>query len=261
MSQMRNSRPVIGIPCGVYPDSWFTPTNGNAISYLRAIEAAGGIPSLVHLSRDPEVLDVHYQRCDALLLAGGEDIHPSSYDAEPHPQLGQTNTFQDEVELSLARRAAAEHKPLLGICRGIQTLNVALGGTLYQDIPSEIPAALDHNESTARRDMAHLAHTIALEADSWLAEQLDADELLVNTLHHQALRAVAPRLRVVARAPDGVIEAVEGSGSGLIVGVQCHPEELWGRADPRWARVFAAFVAAASQHQSRFSRSSSGNSA
>src|SRR5437867_3905120 len=161
---MAYRRPVIGIPCGLYPDAWFTPTNGNAISYLRAIEAAGGIPSLIHLTRDAEVLD-----------------------------------------------------------------------------------ALYHNKSTARHDMAHLAHPIALEADSWLAGRLDTCDLVVNTLHHQALRDLAPGLRVVARAPDGLIEAVEGTGAGLIVGVQCHPEELWELADRRWARVFAEFVEVAAE--------------
>jgi putative glutamine amidotransferase len=245
MIRVSPRRPIIGIPCGAYPDSWFTPTNGNAISYLRAIEAAGGVPALIHLTRDAEVLDTHYQRCDALLLAGGEDVHPSFYSAEPHPKLGKPNPFQDEVELALARRAAAEGMPILGICRGIQLLNAALGGTLYQDIPAEIPGALDHEESTGRRDMAHLAHPIALEGDSWLAGRLDADEPIVNTLHHQALREIAPGLRVVGRAPDGVVEAVEGSGPGFVVGVQCHPEELWERADGRWARVFAGFVEAA----------------
>jgi putative glutamine amidotransferase len=240
-----SSRPIVGIPCGAYPDSWFTPTNGNAISYLRAIEAAGGVPALIHLTRDAEVLDAHYQRCDALLFAGGEDVHPSFYGAEAHPKLGKPNPFQDEVELALARRAAADGMPILGVCRGVQLLNVALGGTLYQDIPAEIPGALDHEESTSRHEMAHLAHPIGLEGDSWLAGQLDADELIVNTLHHQALRDVAPGLRVVGRAPDGVVEAVEGGGQGFLVGVQCHPEELWERADGRWARVFAGFVEAA----------------
>jgi putative glutamine amidotransferase len=124
-------------------------------------------------------------------------------------------------------------------------LNVALGGTLYQDIPAEVPGALDHEESTKQHDMAHLAHPIALEGGSWLAGQLDADELIVNSLHHQALRDIAPGLRVVGRAPDGVVEAVEGAGSNFMIGVQCHPEELWERADARWARVFARFVAAA----------------
>src|SRR5262249_8468543 len=160
---------------------------------------------LIHLTRDAEVLDTHYHNCDALLFAGGEDVHPSFYGAEPHPKLGKPSPFQDEVELALARRAAEDGKPILGVCRGIQLLNVALGGMLYQDISAELSGALDHEESTKRHDMAHLTHSIALEQDSWLAGRLDADQLFVNTLHHQALRDVAPRLRVVGRAPDGVV--------------------------------------------------------
>jgi putative glutamine amidotransferase len=245
MAQNLIRRPIIGIPCSIYPDSWYTAANGNAISYLRALEAAGGIPALIHLTRDDEVIDAHYVRCDAILFAGGEDVGPTHYGATPHPKLGPTNPGQDEVEIGLARRAVADGKPVLGICRGIQLLNVALGGTLYQDIPSEIAGALDHSESTEQRDMSHLAHPIALAEDSWLAGRLDATELLVNTLHHQALRDIAPGLRVIARAPDGVVEAIEGAGESFVLGVQCHPEELWERADARWSRVFDGFVAQA----------------
>jgi putative glutamine amidotransferase len=245
MPHTHTRRPVIGIPCSIYPDSWYTPANGNAISYLRALEAAGGIPALIHLTRDAEVIDVHYARCDAILLAGGEDVGPAHYGAMPHPKLGPTNPGQDELEIDLARRAIADGKPLLGICRGVQLLNVALGGTLYQDIPSDIAGALDHGASTERRDMSHLAHPIALAEDSWLSGRLDAAEVIVNTLHHQALRDIAPGLRVSARAPDGVVEAVEGTGSSFVLGVQCHPEELWERTDRRWARVFEGFVVVA----------------
>jgi putative glutamine amidotransferase len=239
---MKALRPVIGIPCSIYPDSWFTPANGNAVSYLRAVEAAGGIPLLIHLTRDVEVLDAHFRRCDALLFAGGEDVDPSRYGAPAHPLLGKTNPDQDEVEIALARRAAADGLPLLGVCRGMQLLNVALGGTLYQDIAAEIAGALDHDESTDRRDMSHLAHPITLAENSWLAERLGATQLVVNTLHHQALRDIAPSLRAIGHAPDGVVEAIEGTGPGFILGVQCHPEELWEHADPRWARVFDSFV-------------------
>ena len=242
MAPNLNRRPIIGIPCSIYPDSWYTPANGNAISYLRALEAAGGIPALIHLTRDQQVLDAHYERCDAILFAGGEDVGPRHYGAEPHALLGPTNPGQDEVEIALARRAVADGKPVLGVCRGVQLLNVALGGTLFQDIRSEIAGALDHSASTEQRDMSHLAHPIALAEDSWLAGRLDAADLIVNTLHHQALRDIAPGLRVIARAPDGVVEAVEGAGGSFVLGVQCHPEELWERADRRWARVFEGFV-------------------
>ncbi len=240
--RLTERRPIIGIPCSIYPDSWYTPANGNAISYLRAIEAAGGIPALIHLTRDAGVIDMHYARCDAFLFAGGEDVDPSFYHAARHPKLGKTNPLQDEVEIELARRARADGKPILGVCRGMQLLNIAFGGTLYQDLPSELASPINHSLSTERLDMSYLAHPITLRRDTWLAERLDVDELAVNTLHHQGLRDVAPGLRAVGHAPDGLIEAVEGTGPGLIVAVQCHPEELWERTDRRWARVFEGFV-------------------
>ena len=242
MTCMLSRRPIIGIPCSIYPDAWYTPANGNAISYLRALEAAGGIPALIHLTRDAEVIDAHYTYCDAILFAGGEDVGPAHYGAAPHPKLGPTNPEQDELEIALARRAVAEGKPVLGICRGIQLLNVALGGTLYQDIGSEIAGALNHSESTELRDMSHPAHPIDLAQGCWLARQLDTIAPIVNTLHHQALRDIAPSLRLIGRAPDGVVEAVEGSAGGFVLGVQCHPEELWERTDTRWARMFEGFV-------------------
>jgi putative glutamine amidotransferase len=245
MTRRLSRRPIIGIPCSIYPDSWYTPANGNAISYLRALEAAGGIPALIHLTRDREVLDAHYAHCDAILFAGGEDVGPAHYGATPHALLGPTNPEQDEVEIALARRAVADSKPVLGICRGIQLLNVALGGTLYQDIGSEIAGALNHSASTEQRDMSYPAHMITLAQDSWLAGKLDTNTPIVNTLHHQALRDLAPNLRVTGRAPDGVVEAVEATAGGFVLGVQCHPEELWERTDRRWARMFDAFIAVA----------------
>jgi putative glutamine amidotransferase len=248
MTHSRSRRPIIGIPCSIYPDSWFTPANGNAVSYLRALEAAGGIPALIHLTRDAEVLDTHYQRCDGLLFAGGEDVDPAQYGAAPHSSLGKTNPAQDEVEVALARRAVADGKPVLGICRGVQLLNVALGGSLYQDIGSEIAGALDHQESIERRDMSHLAHPIGLAEGSWLAACLDTSQIAVNTLHHQSLKEIAPGLRVTARAPDGVVEAVEGAGAGFVLGVQCHPEELWDHSNRRWARMFEGFVSVLRQY-------------
>jgi putative glutamine amidotransferase len=241
-------RPTIGIICSRYTRSTGSMLAGIGEQYVLAIEAAGGIPLLIQLTRDAAVLDAHYRRCDGLLFAGGGDVDPTHYGAAPHPQLGAVEELRDEVELALARRAAADALPLLGICRGIQLLNIALGGTLYQDIPAEIPGALDHYASRSGPDRAHIAHTIALEPASWLAAQLGAAELPVNTFHHQALRDVAPGLRVTGRAPDGVIEAVEATRANFVVGVQCHPEELWQQADPRWARVFAAFAGVARQH-------------
>jgi putative glutamine amidotransferase len=243
-------RPTIGVIASRYPRAGGNSMlSGIGEQYLLAVEAGGGIPLLIHLTRDAAVVQAHYQRCDGLLFAGGGDIDPAIFGQAPHAKLGPIEPLRDEVELALARRAIEDAKPVLGICRGIQLLNVALGGTLYQDIPSALPSALDHYASSKAPDgRVYLAHPIALEPGSWLAVHLKADELPGNTFHHQALRDIAPGLRVTGRAPDGVVEAVEGQGPGFVVGLQCHPEELWESADARWARLFAGFVEAARRY-------------
>jgi putative glutamine amidotransferase len=243
MTNESEVRPIIGVIASRFQ----RPGSDSAMAgigeqYLLAVEGAGGIPFLIHLTHDAAVLQTHYQHCDGLLFAGGGDVDPAHFGQPPHPRLGTVESLRDEVELALARRAVADRKPVLGICRGVQLLNIALGGTLYQDIPSELPDALDHYASSKGTGRAHLAHSIALEPGSWLATQLQTDDLPGNTFHHQALRDIAPTLMVTGRAPDGVVEAIEGIGPGLVVGVQCHPEELWERADPRWARLFSGFV-------------------
>ncbi|MBC8162888.1 MAG: gamma-glutamyl-gamma-aminobutyrate hydrolase family protein [Roseiflexaceae bacterium] len=236
-------RPVIAIPASTAPEPWYSPSFTLPVSYLRAVEAAGAVPLLIQPTADLEILESLYSRCDGLLLAGGEDIHPSNYGAAPHPKLELTNTQRDAAELWLARRALAEGMPIFGICRGIQLLNVAMGGTLYQDLAAERPGPIDHAAGDACRDFRLLSHPIELAADSWTAELLGTASLAVNSLHHQAIRDVAPGLRAVGYAPDGLIEAVEGAGSGFIAAVQSHPELIWQDADPRWAQVFAGFVA------------------
>lgn len=237
-------RPIIGIILGNYERKSGGVVAGVSTTYVRAVEAGGGIPLLIQLTDDAEVLSALYERCDGLLLHGGGDVDPSEYGAERSAMCGPADALRDRVELALARRAVAEGLPLLGICRGVQMLNVAMGGTLYQDIPSEIPGALDHYASRNAEGRNLMPHTIAIAPDSWLAEQLGTTELPTNTFHHQALRDLAPGLRVTATAPDGVIEAVEGTGAGLIVGVQSHPEDLWDEAEPRWRGLFTGFVAA-----------------
>src|SRR5215213_4847240 len=221
-------RPLIGVIASRYPPAGVDNVlSGIGEQYLLAVEAAGGIPLLIHLTRDAAVLQAHYRHCDGLLFAGGGDVDPAIFGQAPHPKLGTIDPLRDQVELTLARQAIDDRKPVLGICRGIQLLNIALGGTLYQDIPSELPEASDHYASSQMPGRAHLAHPITLEPGSWLAAQLGAHDLVVNTFHHQALCAIAPGLHVTGRAPDGVIEAVEGDGPGFVVGVQCHPEGLW----------------------------------
>ena len=240
---MSERRPVIGVPCATAPEPWYSPSFTLPSSYLHAVEAAGAVPMLIQPTDDAEVLAALYARCDGLLLAGGEDVHPSNYGAAPHPRLELTNLRRDAAELVLVRWALADRTPILGICRGLQLLNVAMGGTLYQDLPSERPGSIDHAAGDARREFRLLSHDMALEPTAWLAETLGASHLAVNSLHHQAIRDLAPGLRAVGHAPDGLIEAVEGGDDTLIVAVQSHPELVWADADPRWAHVFSRFVA------------------
>jgi putative glutamine amidotransferase len=183
-----------------------------------------------------------YERIDGLLLSGGGDIEPLHYGEEPIPELGSTDPLRDKVELWLARWATADGKPILGICRGAQLLNVSLGGSLYQDIPAQLQTELVHDSSFTRQDWAYMAHDLQIEPDSRLAEIIGTTSFPTNSLHHQSLKAIAPDLRPVGWAPDGVVEAVEGRNGHFMVGVQCHPEALQGAADPRWRALFGRFV-------------------
>ena len=240
-------RPVIGIPCHHSQTLWGDLAYGNSFSYLKAIEQAGGVPLLLPLSTDTEMLDTLFERIDGLLLAGGVDIHPQAYGHEPHPKLGGNDLLQDTTEVYLTRKAANDGKPILGICRGHQMLNVALGGTLYQDIPSEVDGALDHEESAKKEDGSWLAHTIQIDETSWLAETLGQTLIQTNTMHHQAVRDVAPTLRVAGKASDGVVEVIESTNDNFAVGIQSHPEELWSTTEPRWAQLFRAYVSEVSK--------------
>lgn len=238
--------PLIGITTRFATDvSWSPAFVGVRQGYVDAVLDAGGTPMLIPAQVDPAGLRRIYDLLDGVLLPGGADIDPALFGEERHPRLGQIEPLRDAIELPLARWAVADRKPLLAICRGIQVLNVAFGGTLYQDLESQLPSAVEHDAGSRLRSWNNLDHPMTLEPDSRLAELLGTTEAAVNSLHHQALKAIAPGLRVVGRAPDGVVEALEGTGAGFVIGVQCHPEQLWQGPDTRWRRVFAAFVAAA----------------
>ncbi len=240
-------KPLIGISCGTFHDhAWCPPSFGHRQTYVDAVLRAGGAPLLLPPVQDEPTLHALYARLDGVLLAGGGDIEPKHYGAMPHEHLGMIDPLRDTAELPLARWAVAEGKPILGICRGIQVINVALGGTLYQDLPSQVASELQHNLSYERQDWTYPAHTIQIAPDSRLAQVMGLVDLPTNSLHHQAVCAVAPGLRAVAWAPDGVIEALEGVSSNFVLGVQGHPEALQGAADPRWQALFRAFVTSCS---------------
>jgi len=245
-------RPLIGITTSTQTEPDRPPRFRLNQAYARAVELAGGAPVLIPSLGPTEALYAIFDALDGLLLPGGADMQPSTYGAEPHPMLESVDPALDETELALARWALAEEKPVLGICRGQQCINVAAGGTLFQDIPSEVPGALAHRVEP--RDT--IAHPIEVEPDSRLADLLGATQVRVNSLHHQAVRDVAPGFIVVARAPDGVIEGIERPDHRFAVAVQFHPEELVpGHAASE--RLLQRFIAEAASHQPSVYRASS----
>jgi putative glutamine amidotransferase len=211
-----------------------------SLNYIRSLESAGLIPVAVPPLADPrgaaEILDA----AGGLLLTGGEDIDPKLYGAPPHPKLGEINTLRDATELALFNAARERKLPVLAICRGIQLVNVACGGTLYQDLPSERSSSIQHDQPN---DRSARSHDVTIAAGSRLAAATGAVEMAVNSYHHQAVCRLGAGLRVTATAPDGVIEGIESADPAWwIVSVQWHPEDL--TTDVRsWDRgIFKAFA-------------------
>jgi len=190
------------------------------IAYVRALTRAGLTPLLVPPVLEPDAACAALDRVQGLVLTGGEDVEPSRYRAAPHPKLGETDAARDAVELALIAGAERRRLPVLAICRGIQILNVALGGTLYQDLGSERAGPVDHSDAAAR-------HGLRVEPESLLHHTLATVEASVNSRHHQAIRELAPTLRATAWAEDGVIEGVErrDRAAPWTVAVQWHPED------------------------------------
>ena len=194
-------------------------------AYVRALEGAGLVPLAVPTMLAADRAGAALAAVRGLVLTGGEDVAPARYGAAPHPRLGDVDPVRDAAELALIAAARARGLPILAICRGIQILNVALGGTLYQDLESERPGPVPHNDETGR-------HPIHVEAGSLLERTLGTRSASVNSRHHQAIRDLAPGLKAVAWADDGIIEGAEPSDAKepWMVAVQWHPEDLTERA-------------------------------
>ncbi|MEO5589156.1 MAG: gamma-glutamyl-gamma-aminobutyrate hydrolase family protein [Gemmatimonadaceae bacterium] len=210
-------------------------------AYVRALEAAGLIPLVVPpLSSESAARDI-LSRVDGLVLTGGEDVEPSQYEQERSPKCGEPNPARDRTEIALIRAAADMKIPVLAICRGPQVLNVALGGSLIQDIPNEVPTALEHNVKDQRGGRVH---EVNIEPDSLTARAIGETTIRVNSLHHQSASRIAGSLRVSARAPDGIVEGLESaSDDWWVIAVQWHPEEM-NESDEEWDRgIFRAFAA------------------
>ena len=217
------------------------PLYGLMLSYVRAVAGAGGIPLLIPLNVGDEDLSDVLARLDGLLLPGGGDIDPRHYGGQPHALVAEIDDERDRVELELARLAVRTETPLLAICRGHQVLNVALGGTMYEDIASQMPGAIRHSYDGERTS---LPHTVRVLPGTQLAEIMGREETPVNSIHHQGLNALALELVVSALAPDGLVEGVEVPGHPFAIGVQWHPENLL-EVQPVMGNLFASLVRAA----------------
>ncbi|MEW6522354.1 MAG: gamma-glutamyl-gamma-aminobutyrate hydrolase family protein [Bacillota bacterium] len=206
--------------------------------YTRGIRAAGGVPVMIPFL-DEEATCRLLEVLDGIILSGGVDVDPSHFGEEPLPQLGRVCPERDRAELILTRNALERRIPVLGICRGVQVLNVAAGGTLVQDIPCQVKPSLKHSQAAPRW---YPTHAVEMDDRSTVARLLGASTIRVNSFHHQSVAQPAPGFTITARAPDGVIEAIEGPG--FAVGVQWHPECMWEK-DQRFLQLFRGLVDAA----------------
>jgi putative glutamine amidotransferase len=240
------TKPIIGITSL----NWPVPISGQVLnvqgmfeSYIQAVDQAGGIPLLIPLTLTEEDLRGVYERLDGVLIPGGGDVDPTHYGEERHPKTNDIDPNRDRIELAITRQAVGGGKPVFGICRGAQVFNVALGGTLHQDIPSDFPEALNHYYIPPEFPREHLAHDVRVEEESLLARCVATPIVKVNSRHHQSVKTLAPGLEIAARAPDGVVEAIELPGHPFALGVQWHPENITGQREMH--ALFTAFIAAA----------------
>ena len=238
---MSRRPPLIGvstsITVGEHPERAYVNS-----AYLHAVQQAGGVPVLL----PPPLSAVSLQRLgaelDGLLLTGGGDVDPALFDEAPHPTVYGVAPARDSLETSGLHLALQRGLPILAVCRGVQVLNVALGGSLHQDVGSEPGTQLPHSQKEPREQPSH---KVTIAPGSRLAETLGADELEVNSMHHQAINRLGHGLIAVAWAPDQIVEGAElGDPARFVLGVQWHPEELVGHSEPA-RRLFAALVAAA----------------
>ena len=238
MSKPLVAFPAVNFECEILP-GYRARLQGQFLAYIDALEKAGGIPLIIPLLGEDGLAQVA-GFADGLLLGGGGDVHPYFYGEEPTEWLTWVDLERDRAEIFLARKFLELGKPILGICRGLQVLNVAAGGTLFQDIPHQRPGSGLHSFMPPDFPPDHIAHTVTLKPNSLLASILRCSSLGVNSRHHQAVKEVAPGFEAVAWAEDGLVEAIEKADkSSFVLGVQWHPENFSG---PPMAKIFETFV-------------------
>jgi putative glutamine amidotransferase len=233
------SQPLIGITGGLTHNSSGSPVCQVGQAYITAVSQAGGLPVMIPIGLKEQDLTALLDRLDGVLLSGGGDIDPGYFNGTAHPKVYGISPERDELELSLVERALEKGKPLLAICRGIQVLNVAMGGALYTHLQDQLESSLKH-DWFPKFPRDKLAHTVSLKCESKLDQIYGEDEVQVNSLHHQGISRVGEGLVATAFAPDGLVEGLEVSGADFALGVQWHPECL--PDDMGSQRLFAAFI-------------------
>ena len=244
MSPEANSKPRIGVPYRTRKEE-LTGDFSKLERYITAVNAAGGAPVPISLGLSAQHLDRIAWTLDAILLTGSPaDIEPSLFRAAKHPETNAADADRERTDFALIEHALGEHKPILAICYGIQSLNVFLGGTLVQDIPAELDTRIQHDWDD-EAGQAEPFHPVGIEPGSRLAQIAGATEAAVNSSHHQSVLEPGRDLRVVSRAPDGVVEAVEwATDANRVIGVQWHPERM-AETDPFAQALFRDLVTAA----------------
>ena len=231
-------KPLIGITTNQSRNASGQPTVMLMQSYVNAVIQAGGVPVLIPSLISEDGWETAYSRLDGILFSGGGDIGLEFSPGEPHPRIDDVDLARDSIELNMVRAAASDGKPFLGICRGCQVVNVALGGTLYTHIPDQLPNALDHSYPGNMRTV--LVHEIKIDEGTRVADIFGEPIIRVNSLHHQGLKDIAPSLRVAGQAPDGLVEAIELPDHPFGIAVQWHPEWLMDQQGTR--NLFTKFV-------------------
>lgn len=232
-------KPIIGITS--YEEDLKGHHNLNS-NYVNAVSDAGGIPIIIPIIRDEKDFDAYLDILDGIIFSGGIDISPLTYNENPLKEISRISSIRDNYEFMLFKKAYERKLPILGICRGSQLMNTALGGKLYQDINAQVPNSLGHSPKSMAGD--EFFHSINIEKDSNLYNILGKEKTFVNSFHHQAIKELGNNLKVVAHADDGIIEAIEATDNRFMLGVQFHPEGLQ-RKHPEFLKIFKALIEAA----------------
>jgi len=228
-------RPVIGITC-----SWDNENQRHFLGslYCEAVRVAGGLPVLLSNYEKEEEIAGLLGIIDGLLLSGGKDVDPFYFGEEAIPECGEITPLRDSFEIKLAKMAIKNQVPVLGICRGTQVLNISCGGTIYQDLNTQLTGCLKHYQQAPGWAATH---KINIEKGTLLESIFQVPEIRVNSYHHQAVHDVAPGFIICAKSSDGVVEAIEGASGSFVLGLQCHPEEMWEK-DFRFLKLFQALT-------------------